>query len=95
MPLLTVAVAPAADRVVVHLAGEADLSTRSVLDEGLRDAPGERPLAAGLVAAFPGEVDPAIADRLLGGPAREPEAFGDEFVEADRHGVRGPNVSGG
>jgi anti-sigma B factor antagonist len=38
VPPLTVAVAPAADRVVVHLAGEADLSTRGVLDQGLRDA---------------------------------------------------------
>jgi anti-sigma B factor antagonist len=38
VPLLTVAVAPAADRVVVRLAGEADLSTRSVLDQGLREA---------------------------------------------------------
>jgi anti-sigma B factor antagonist len=38
VPLLTVAVAPAADRVVVRLAGEADLSTRSVLDQGLHEA---------------------------------------------------------
>jgi anti-sigma B factor antagonist len=38
LPLLTVAVAPAADRVVVRLAGEADLSTRPLLDQGLHDA---------------------------------------------------------
>jgi anti-anti-sigma factor len=38
VPLLTVAVAPAADRVVVRLAGEADLSTRPLLARGLEDA---------------------------------------------------------
>jgi anti-anti-sigma factor len=38
VPLLTVAVTPAPERVVVRLAGEADLSTRPLLDEGLRDA---------------------------------------------------------
>jgi anti-anti-sigma factor len=38
VPLLTVDVAPVADRVVVRLAGEADLSTRLLLDQGLRDA---------------------------------------------------------
>jgi anti-sigma B factor antagonist len=38
VPLLTVAVAPVADRVVVHLAGEADLSTQALLDQGLQDA---------------------------------------------------------
>jgi anti-anti-sigma factor len=38
VPLLTVAVAAAADRVVVRLSGEADLSTRPLLDRGLADA---------------------------------------------------------
>jgi anti-sigma B factor antagonist len=38
VPLLTVDVAPAADRVVVRLTGEADLSTRPLLDRGLQDA---------------------------------------------------------
>lgn len=38
MPLLTVVIAPTADRVVVRLAGEADLSTRAVLAQGLQDA---------------------------------------------------------
>ena len=38
MPLLTVAVATAADRVVVRLSGEADLSTRPLLLRGLDDA---------------------------------------------------------
>ena len=38
MPLLTVALTPAADRVVVRLAGEADLSTRPLLVRGLDDA---------------------------------------------------------
>jgi len=41
VPLLTVSVAPAADRVVVRLAGEADLSTRPLLDQGLADAAAE------------------------------------------------------
>jgi anti-anti-sigma factor len=38
VPLLTVAVAPSPDRVVVRLEGEADLSTRPLLDRGLSEA---------------------------------------------------------
>ena len=38
MPLLTVAVEPTGDRVVVQLRGEADLSVVPLLAEGLRDA---------------------------------------------------------
>ena len=50
-------------------------------------------LAAGLVAAVAGEVDPAVADRLLRGASRQCETFGDQFIEANRHGGGNPNGS--
>ena len=42
-------------------------------------------LAARLVGHGAVDLDPTIADRLLGGPPRQREAVGDQLIQANRH----------
>ena len=64
---------PAGDRPRLGPAGEV-LDRRVGLD-----------LAPGLVAAVARHVDPAVAHRILGGPARQAEPLGHQLVETHRH----------